>query len=218
MRLIQRCRDPLKSVKHAGLQRLIMALLDLMVVCNSKLWEEEVDHFCRGASCCLPPSPDVTPRQVAQKRVYVAVKATVFPQVPATPAVNKWTKLAPVCDLLILGLLMHGIFPRVFATLQVASSGAAADIDMSMDFDMIRDVFFSAVAGSRFKAALRFLSDPATCPALVTLGLVLEPLRVITSWFMRRAREVELYHSCKCPLMDVLHKPTSVIYAALQYL
>ena len=106
-----------------------------------------------GASCCLPPSPDVTLRQVAQKRVYVEVKATVFPQVPATPAATKWTKLAPVCDLLILRFLMHGIFPRVFATLQVASSGAAADIDMSMDFDMIRDVFFSAVAGSTFKCS-----------------------------------------------------------------
>ena len=78
---------------------------------------------------------------------------------------NKWTKLAPVCDLLIFGFLMHGIFPCVFATLQVASGGAAADIDMSMDFDMIRDVFFSAVAGSRFKVL--FDSCPTQLLALL---------------------------------------------------
>ena len=103
----------------------------------------------------------MTPRQVAQKRVYVAVKARVFPQVLATPAATKWTKLAPVCDLLILGFLMHGIFPRVFATLQVASSGAAADIDMSMDVDMIRDMFFYAVAGSRFESCSSLLVRPS---------------------------------------------------------
>ena len=50
---LQRCRDPLKSVKHAGPLRLIMALLDLMAVCNSKLWEEEVDHFCMGGLMLL---------------------------------------------------------------------------------------------------------------------------------------------------------------------
>ena len=40
-------------MKHAGLLLLIMALLDLMAVCNSKLWEEEVDHFCMGGLMLL---------------------------------------------------------------------------------------------------------------------------------------------------------------------
>jgi hypothetical protein len=43
----------------------------------------------------------------------------VFKSVPATPAINKWTKLAPVCDMLIFGLLLGRILVSVFAALGV---------------------------------------------------------------------------------------------------
>ena len=137
-------------------------------------------------------------------------------EAPATPAINKWTKLSPVVDFLLLGLLCHSIFYRAFQSLRLPQTQDV--VDHSMDFDMIKDVFFSAVAGNRYTASLRFLADAATIPALVTLGLVLEPIRVLSSWFMRRAREVELYHSCRRPLMDILHAPTSVLTTCMQYL
>ena len=65
-----------------------------------------------------------------------------FRTVPATPAANKWTKLAPVCDLLILGLLVHGVFVKTFAALGVAHDENALRLDSNLDFDMIKEVFF----------------------------------------------------------------------------
>ena len=87
-----------------------------------------------------------------------------------------------------------------------------------MDYEMLKDIAFSAVQGSRFEAARRYIDDPVTRPWLISLALVLEPLRILSSWFMRRAHDVELHHSCRHPLCGIVYPGSSPVVAALQYL
>ena len=77
-----------------------------------------------------------------EQQVKRALKHTVNRTVPATPAANKWTKLAPVCDLLILGFLVHGVFVKTFAALGVAHDENALRLDSNLDFDMIKEALF----------------------------------------------------------------------------
>jgi hypothetical protein len=75
----------------------------------------------------------------------------------------------------------------VFLTLALEQRPEEADIDPQLQ----NDLFFSAVAGARYNAGCKFLLDLATRGAMVCLGIVLEPIRYLTAWWMRRAREID---------------------------
>jgi hypothetical protein len=201
------CPGRVKDIKNRSLREIVDAMVGLLRVCNGRWWEAHIEHFCAGCQCCAN-------REDTQARICQALRQTLFRRMPPTPAINKWTKLAPVCDMLVFGAMLHNIFAKTFFGLDIPMAG---EIDSTIDFDMIKDAFFSAVSGSRFRASKDFLQDANTRPALVTLSLILEPLRVLTSWWMRRAREVDP-HSGQRPLMDILCPSTSVLTATLQYL
>ena len=102
-----------EAIRNRGLQSIVLAMVELMSVLNGCWWHEEMCHYCSGAQCCpLLRGEDRRKKIVA--RIAAALHKTVFRAVPAPPAVNKWTKLAPVCDLLVLGLLTHNIFRNAF--------------------------------------------------------------------------------------------------------
>ena len=57
-----------------------------------------------------------------------AIRGVVFRQVPQTPALNKWARLAPVVDFVVLGTLLSSILANVFAALQVPENGNDIDV------------------------------------------------------------------------------------------
>lgn len=61
---------------------------------------------------------------------------------PPTPAINKWTQLAPVCDMLVFGAMIHNIFAKTFFGLDIPMAG---EIDSTIDFDMIKDILLCSV-------------------------------------------------------------------------
>ena len=133
---------------------------------------------------------------------------------PSPPAANKWGKLANAVDTMTFGYAVHGVWPKAFARLQLDTSAA---VDADMDSVLQNDLSFSAVAGVRYKTSNDFLNRPCTEHKLTILGLVLEPMSALTAWLMRRARDTE-DSPCRCPLMDLVHPPASIVVSVLQYL
>jgi hypothetical protein len=96
-----------------------------------------------------------------------------FRCIPSTPAANKWTKLGPVIDILLDGLLCHGVVVLAFLQLQVESENKAADVDVQLQLDLN----FSAVTGGRYQAARKFLIDASTNFSVAALRIAVEPVR-----------------------------------------
>ncbi|CAK0907198.1 unnamed protein product, partial [Prorocentrum cordatum] len=200
--------DPsrLGTIRHAGLRKHIGGLLELLAVANGPWWHDRIYHVCGGDSCCVS-------RAATVKRLCAALRATVFAAPVRPPAANKWGKLAQALDVLVLGFAVHKVWPQAFARLQL-ESGTTVDADM--DQGLAHDLMFAAVTGSRYAKGRAFLEQPATHGLIVSAALVLEPMSAMTSWLMRRARDVDTM--CKRPLMDLTCGPYSVVGAAMQYL
>jgi hypothetical protein len=117
-------------------------------------------------------------------KMTAALKATVFHLRPVVPALNKWTKLGPCCDVLVFGVMLHGVMTTCFGTLKLKPSDGAGELD---DADYAKDLDYAALQGKRYTTGLRMLQDPACRFALLALALTIEPLRFVTAWLMRHA-------------------------------
>lgn len=184
---------------------------DMMAVCNGVLWTDGMFvHYCGGAACC-PNGPEST-----IERMDCAVRAVLFSSVPLTPAANKWTKLGPCCDAVFGGMLLGRVYLHALVSLQIAQPEQKQG-DNNADEDYIRDVDFGAVQGKRYKVSVEFLSHKENNVGLAILSLLLEPLRFLTAWLMRRAKEV--YNPCCQSLVfDMWVEGLSPIVFASQYL
>lgn len=165
-------------------------------------------HFCSGAPRCCRN------RAHTEQRMVQCLRKLVFHGAPLPPAAAKWTRLGPVLDILLLGACVHDVFAAVFMTLQYKAE--ATSPDASMDPQLLQDIMFSAVTGRRFSEAKDFLRSADNRSKLSQLALVLEPLRHLTSWLMRRARESD--HLRQCGFLDCAHEATSPVWAASAYI
>ena len=89
--------------------------------------------------------------------------------------------------------------------------------DADLDPQLCHDATFSAVQGKRYTICAKWLQEASTPPSLTTLCIVLEPLRHLTAWFIRRAREHEDPGRVP-PALDLLNHAYSPIVHAEQYL
>lgn len=201
--------NSIASIADAGLRAFVTACCLLMAACNGPWWtSNRILHWCGGPTCCPRGRPDTL------LRMRWALRDTIYRQIPATPAINKWTKLGPTCDILVFGLLVNRILAQTFLSLGFRHS---MPLDDSLDPQMVQGAMFSAVVGRRYAASKEFLLSPDVIATLVSLALALEPLRALSSWWMRRARQVEGF-TCRRPPMDILHRPMSILTIALQYI
>ena len=122
------------------------------------------------------------------EKMTAALKATVFHHRPLVPSVNKWTKLGPCCDVLVFGVLLHGVFTACFETLQIKTCDTPDGDDV---VEYAKDVDFAALQGKRYIRALRMLQDRACRFALLALAFTIEPLRFVTAWLMRQCSAVQ---------------------------
>lgn len=112
-----------------GLWRFVLDVEEFVSVFNGPWWERGFVHYCSGPSCCKS-------REHTLERCVRALKRVPFRQVPSTPAANKWTKLGPVVDILMVGFAVHSVFLLAFLKLQVKDEVAAGDMDMQLALDM----------------------------------------------------------------------------------
>ena len=193
----------------AGTCNFLLDVAEFLAIFNGPWWEKGFVHYCAGVQCCASPAHTA-------ERMVSALRRVVFRHIPSTPAANRWRKLGPVIDTLILGLLCHQAFLLVFLKLRVKAGAAQADMDIMRDMRLTLDLDLSAVTGTRYHAARKFLLDEATSWSLTVLGLALEPVRFLTAWWMRRARCEDVVE--RVASMDIQYPPTSPLICAAQYL
>jgi hypothetical protein len=140
-----------------------------------------------------------------------ALKKGPFRAIPGVPAANKWTKLGPTVDMLVMGMLCHGIFTKAFLAMRLRHQGGAIE---GLDPQLMHDACWAEVQGRRYTDSCRFLLDACTRARLCMLSLVLEPIRLLTSWWMRRCREVDEH---RVGLVDMVYAPRSPLTVAMQH-
>ena len=178
---------------------------------NGPLWES-------GVCVYYQPHGDTKSRVEIAREMASSAKAFLFNTVPSSPAANKWTKLGPSADFMTFALCPHRLLAGAFSKLKEPKEETTLQGDLNdLDPDLCKDVAFSAVAGSRYKASKEFLGAEETPTLLMRLCLVLEPLRHLTGWWMKCASDVE--DPCRPPrLMDMVNPAWSPVRHALQYL
>lgn len=166
-------------------------------------------HHCAGACCC--PSR----RDAIQKGSSLAHKV-LFRAAPSTPAANKWSKLGPVLDWVLLNMLCHSILLNLMLSLQVRPAAKEGQDDDDVDESLRQELNFAALKGKRWQACTDFFMIPEHVTTMIYLALTLEPLRSLTAWWMRRGRDVD--NPLKVPMLDMLYEGTSPLLVSLQYI
>ena len=97
------------------------------------------------------------------------------------------------------------------------SAGARADEDQDVDAKLYEDLEYSAMRGVRYRASCALLGDDGRMRTLLMLALAIEPLRFLSAWWMRRAREFDKHHD-RIPFLDMMFAPASPLQVARQYI
>ena len=193
-------------------------LLTFMEVFNGCWWESDFQHYCTGPACCRNEEATVQKMRKSLHRV-------IFKRIPCAPAANKWTKLGPVCDTLIFGLMVHNVYAKAFFALSMPTEPEGGDSvpealsggkpPERLDASLEADLCFSKVQGVRFAAARKFLCSPDIKATLLTLSLMLEPLRYLSAYWMRVAGDPE---KCGESMFEMLFEPSSPLLHVRQHL
>ncbi len=189
----------------------LAALTALAAVCNGAWSSKRFQHYCRDPRCCRNFDRKTTINKIAN-----AVIGFLFRTVPQVPALSKWTKTGPCCDVVLAGLWCHGALRLVMDQAFQGSRLAGFNIHVDQDQAYVEETMWEAVAGVRLTKSLGFVRDPQTMPLLTIMAIVKEGLRWLTSGFLRCARAVR--HPCEHPrLMDWVVPEFSRVTAVLQH-
>ncbi len=110
---------------------------------------------------------------------------------PELPEKGTWTKLGPCSDFHVVATSGLGVLQRLWAAafshLQGQLVNPPGEDVEGADPAYVQEVAWHRVAGDRSAVAERTLGDDGNGVRIVCLALALEPLRCLTSCFMRRS-------------------------------
>ena len=143
-------------------------------------------HICPGEHCCRSSAISAVR---ARKRLCVLLRCK-----PSSPELGKWTKVGPCFDFWLMGLPSFAFYNL----LRLATGNAPffrqnkpadreckdmAAVDAGTD-----KADFHQAAGENYKRATSLLQCPSQCCKLVVLAIVLEPLRLLHSYFLETSK------------------------------
>ena len=113
---------------------------------------------------------------------------------PVAPSLGKWTKLGAAVDLYVLWLV-HDILQKFWqaAFVKLVAQKAVIAADGVDEAGLPEEISWAQVAGPRCKRGLASLGNKESKAALLSLSVVLEPLRRLTSWFLAAGHSVVDY-------------------------
>ena len=155
---------------------------------NGCLWETTCIHHCPGAHCCA------NYRDAVARGASLAHRL-LFRASPSTPAANKWSKLGPVLDWVLLNMLCHSLLLSLMLALQVTPVATVGGDDNDVDDSLRRELNFAALKGKRWQACATFFMNPTQVTTMTFLAFTLEPLRSLTAWWIRTGAAPQL-NSC----------------------
>ena len=172
---------------------------------NGELWEQQPIYYTKGE----PVDLQSIGLQMIHAMAELAFRKTT------TPTANKWTKLGPCMDNLVLGICCHDFmfpcFRMAFGRMQFEKFD-----DNGHDAALIADLGWQAVSGKRCRHSLDFLGSLSVKLRIIVLAITLEPVRYLLSFFLSAGKDV--IHPAKPPaLLDALLPEQSPLTIAQQY-
>lgn len=176
---------------------------------NGRWWLPIIESFSTCGQAELRPRM----LSIAEKVVFRAIVGAI--------ACNKWTKLGPVLDWILLGYFPHRVLGRSLEELGLDDDEKPPPLvdndDPNVDDNLKADLSYSAVRGKRYKASVGLFKDSVRMLTLLFVAISIEALRFLSCWWMRRARETDRYPQ-RVPFLDMMYAPTSPLVVARQYL
>lgn len=197
------CQDHSLDVPAAGEARLRELSDKLIALFNGDWRKQEIIHVENG--CCS--SRDETTRCMAQ----VVVEAGILLGHSALPAKSRWGTMTQSCAEVSLGLLLHGILPRVFR--RVFSNARAPD--QALDPEGEED--FQVGVRRKTARVLHFLSTPKRFYPVFLLSWLCEPL----DWLLHRIQHLDETSHClrdcvspqRSPFRNALRRLSNILIA-----
>ena len=166
-------------------------------------------HYCINTSCCKG-CDDAWLR----RRMVASLLAMLLATLPCVPVKSKWLQPGPCVDWFLLSMVtsvLQGLWPPSFRREKKTRSFDCMDADA---------FGYQELAGVRMKAGEDFVINLQSTTILIVVGIVSEPLRFLTRWFLSRRS-----HACQsktqlwqtCPLMDLVNVQFRSIVRVLQY-
>jgi hypothetical protein len=151
----------------------------------------------------------------------------VLPSLPATPSMNKWTKLEMclmfffiACMFNLMQLLAELAFDkldmRLLAAAAKASDSTASDPQAAVDEQYHSDNNWHAVTGKRLKVFMTNVQGKLNQQIRAILIVLFEPLWYLTRTFMGYSNAIPNYERYP-PLMNLIYGPTSPLVWVKQY-
>ena len=171
-----------RRVQSQSKERRAKAIDDWCGVCNTAYdcKTGRVKHKCAGITCCPRGRPDT------EEKLAKALPRGPLRAQPMSPAHAKWTKVGPVVDFMVWGFqydFLPCIFELACGSLIFKDGEEAASADVDSEFHGTTQTWHK-LAGSRQKRSKAFLRDSWNKISLVIWAVMLEPLRILTVWFL----------------------------------
>lgn len=204
-------RDRRAEERH---QRHASGLAEFLQNTYNGLGPGAIVHHCCGPACCPQGAASLKGRLVEGMRSFV------LNRIPSPPVASKWTKLVPALNAILIGVLLRcwaPVWKLAFSALTMAT-GPQAEADGEEDpEDGGQEVNYQALAGRRYKKAMTMLQDKEKSIALIILAICLEPVRLLTEFFIRCSSDVR-DNEAHPPLMTLLLPDASPLTRVMQYL
>ncbi len=166
---------------------------------------------------------EITPRQVLVQRAGLATARVCYRTMPWKPNPKKWTKLGTALDwhLVAVGLNVLGLqLDTAYQEISISAS-MSEDINAAPDPELVQDVSWHELEGKRFRSYRSAVKQPSFLQDVTVLCVVMEPLRYLSRWFLRRSslvrRNFAQARGRPPPLADLAWVAGSPITKVLQY-
>ena len=167
-------------------------------------------HRCPGLKCCNGP-------RHTMRKVLAILMRIFFRRKPTPPAFNRWLTMGPACDFWLL-LHVTNVASKLLTHARAAiEKRKGAPGESAEDGDWAKDFDWARVAGVRANTTCTWAENPTTTPSLLVFAICLDPIRLMTSWLLRRSQENT--GSCESLALWDLQTPRfSPLRRSLQYL
>ena len=167
-----------------GYKKFMSTVNEFFDVWNGRWWVHGVcEHVCSGPHCC--PNGHATTVQ----RMRASGQALLFDAGVTRLAANKWNKLGPLLDWVIISCLPHGMLGSCLQSLGLkVDQQRHASLAEDADHHLEEEVDFARLRGKRYQMSVSTFNSASHVRTLLMLAIALEAHRYLSDYWLLRAR------------------------------